>query len=88
VKKATAVQLDLLKRAFNKYITPHVRQIHEADVFKLRTIFRLAIEYFTFYWCSNFRKLLARHVRKVGNTVEITFSRSKNGQLHEGQVTL
>jgi hypothetical protein len=88
VKKATAVSLGLLQRAVSMYITPHVQQIHGADVFKLRTIFRLVVEYFTFCRCSDFRKLQARHVRKVGDTVEFIFPSSKNDQLHEGQVTV
>jgi hypothetical protein len=46
-------------------------------VFKLRTIFRLVVEYFTFCRCSDFRKLQARHVRKVGDAVEFTFQVQK-----------
>ena len=88
VKKAAEVKLGVLQKAVSLYITPHVKQIHGVDVYKLRTIFRLVEEYFTFCRCSDFRNLQARHVRKVGRAVEFTFPSSKNDQMHRGQVTL
>jgi hypothetical protein len=71
VNKAAEVTLDLLKRAVEQYITPHSENIHRADVYKLRTIYRLVVEYFTFCRFSDFNKLQARHISRVGNNVEI-----------------
>ncbi len=88
VKKAAEVTLDLLKRAVERYITPHSENIHKADVYKLRTIYRLVVEYFTFCRFSDFNKLQARHISRVGNNVEIIFPSSKNDQMHEGQKTV
>jgi hypothetical protein len=45
----------VLRNAVHRYITPYTEQIHKADVFKLRMIFRLVVEYFTFCRCSDFR---------------------------------
>jgi hypothetical protein len=87
-RKAAAVNLDLLRRAVDKYVTPFRDNIHRIDVYKLRTIFRLVVEYFTFCRCSDFRKLQAKHVQRSGATVEFTFASSKNDQMHQGQTTV
>jgi hypothetical protein len=46
------------------------------------------VENFTFCRFSDYNKLQARHVRRVGNNVEIIFPSSKNDQMHEGQKTV
>ncbi len=48
VKKAMAVDLELLKSPVERYITPHSENIHRIDVYKFRTIYRLVVKYFTF----------------------------------------
>ncbi len=75
VKKATEVTLEQLKEMVAKHITPHRRDIFKVNPFMFRTIYRLVIEYFTFCWLSDYRKM------------EVTFPSSKNDQLHQGQVT-
>jgi hypothetical protein len=87
VKKATEVNLEQLKRMVAKHITPHRRDIFKVNPFRFRTIYRLVIEYFTFCRLSDYRKLQAKHFRKVGLNIEITFPSSKNDQMHQGQVT-
>jgi hypothetical protein len=87
VKKATEVTLEQLKEMVAKHITPHRRDIFKVNPFMFRTIYRLVIEYFTFCRLSDYRKLQARHFRKVGLNMEVTFPSSKNDQLHQGQVT-
>ncbi len=87
VKKATEVNLEQLKRMVAKHITPQRRDIFKVNSFRFRTIYRLVIEYFTFCWLSDYRKLQAKHFRKVGLNMEITFPSSKNDQMHQGQVT-
>jgi hypothetical protein len=87
VKKATEVNLEQLKRMVAKYITPHRRDIFKVNPFKFRTIYRLVIEYFTLCRLSDYRKLQAKHIRRVGLNMEITFPSSKNDQMHQGQVT-
>jgi hypothetical protein len=61
VKKATEVDLELLKNAGEKYITPHSENIHRIDVYKFMTIYRLVVEYLTLCRFSNYNKLQARH---------------------------
>ncbi len=73
------------KKAVERYITLHSENIHKAVVYKLRTIYRLEVEYFTFCRFSEYNKLRARHVRTVGNNVEMVFPSSRNDQMHEGQ---
>jgi hypothetical protein len=43
---------------------------------------------FCFHRNRRLRKLQAKHVRKVGDTVRFTFPSLKNDQMHQGQVTL
>ncbi len=88
VKKSTAVDLELLKSAVERYITPHSENIYRIDVYKFRTIYRLVVEYFTFCRFSDYNKLQARHMIKVGNNMEVVFLSSKNDQMHEGQKTM
>ncbi len=80
VKKATEVDLELLKNAVEKYITSHSENIHRIDVYKFRTIYRLVLEYLTLCRFSNYNKLQARHMRKMGNNVEVVFRSLKNNQ--------
>jgi hypothetical protein len=88
VKKATEVTLEQLKEMVAKHIMPHRRDIFKVNPFMFRTNYRLVIEYFTFCRLSDYRKLQARHFKKVGLHMEVTFPSSKNDQLHQGQVTV
>ncbi len=73
----------MLKAMVNKYITPFKDNIGAADIFKLRAVTKMVVEYFTF--C---KELQAKHFEEIGVDLLVTFPSSKNDQYHKGQSTL
>ena len=87
VKKAGEVSVELLKRMVQEVAEPAYGNAKEVNVIKLRTVFRVTIIYFTFCRGSDLQHLQARHFKRIGEDIEVTFPKSKNDQLHKGQVT-
>ena len=88
VKKATEVKFGTLQKMVREYILPHENDIFRVDVFKLRTITRVVVEYYTFCRGADYRQLQARNIEEVGEDLLITFPKAKNDQLHEGRTTM
>ncbi len=88
MRKAREVPLGLLQEMVHKYVTKFGDNIFHADIFKLRTVVRLTVIYFTFCCLSDYRQLQARHFEKVGRDILVTFPSSKNDQFHHGSSTL
>jgi len=88
VRKAGEVSLELLKDMVEKHIKPYEEDIFTINVYWLRTITRLVVEYFTYCRFSDYKQLLAKDVEDKGDSVCITFPKSKNDQFHKGSSTV
>ena len=77
VKKATEVKFDTMQKMVQTYILPHEKNIFRVDVFKLRTITRVVVEYYTFCRGADYRQLQARHIEEVGEDLLVTFPKAK-----------
>jgi hypothetical protein len=84
------VLLVQLKAMTERYIGRFADNINMADVFKLRSVTAMVVEYFTFCRFSDYKMLQARHIEIVGENMDmlITFPSSKNDQYHNGQSTI
>jgi hypothetical protein len=87
-RKAGEVSLDMLKGMVDRYVTKFKGNIGEADVFKMRCVTKMVVEYFTFCRFADYHQLKAKHIEEVGEDLMITFPSSKNDQYHNGQSTL
>ena len=84
VKKATEVKFDTMQKMVQTYTCTSSR----VDVFKLRTITRVVVEYYTFCRGADYRQLQARHIEEVGEDLLVTFPKAKNDQMNEGRTTM
>jgi hypothetical protein len=82
------VSLDMMKSMVDKYVTQYKGNIGEADVFKMRCVTKMVVEYFTFCRFADYQQLRAKNIEEVGEDLLITFPSSKNDQYHNGQSTL
>jgi hypothetical protein len=87
-RKAGEVSLDKLKSMVDKHVTQFKNNIGEPDIFKLRCVTKMVVEYFTFCRFADFQQLKAKDIEEVGEDLLITFPSSKNDQYHNGQSTL
>ncbi len=87
-RKAGEVTLGMLKAMVDKYITPFKDNIGAADIFKLRAVTKMVVEYFTFCRFADYKELQAKHFEEIGVDLLVTFPSSKNDQYHNGQSTL
>ncbi len=88
VKKAGEIKLETLKAMVEKHITPFEEDIFRINVFWLRTIVRVVVEYYTFCRLADYRHLRALHVEDRGGHLEVKFPKSKADQYHRGNVTV
>jgi hypothetical protein len=88
VRKAPEVSLQLLQKLTETYLLPYQENIYKAPIFRLRTVVRLKVEYYTFCRLADYVKLQACHVERRGEDLEILFPTSKNDQYHNGQRTV
>lgn len=58
------------------------------NVYWLRTITRLTIEYYTFCRFSDYSHLTAADIEEKGDDLEIYFKKAKNDQFHRGNTTM
>ncbi len=63
-----------------KHVTQYKNNIGEADVFKMRCVTKMVVEYFTLCRFADFQQLKAKNIEEVGEDLLITFPSSKNGQ--------
>jgi hypothetical protein len=88
VRKAPEVSLQLLQKLTETFLLPYQENIYKAPIFRLRTVVRLTVEYYTFCRLADYVKLQARHVERRGEDLKILFPTSKNDQYHNGQRTV
>ncbi len=87
-RKAGEVTLGMLKAMVDKYITPFKDNIGAADIFRLRAVTKMVVEYFTFCRFADYKEVQAKHFEEIGVDLLVTFPSSKNDQYHNGQSTL
>ena len=87
-RKAGEVTLDMLKGMVSRHVTKFKGNIGEADVFKMRCVTKMVVEYFTFCRFADYQQLRAKDIEETGEDLLITFPSSKNDQYHNGQSTL
>jgi len=88
IRKAGEVLLNMLKSMVDKNMTQFKNNIGEADIFKMRCVTKMVVEYFTFCRFADFQQLKTKNIEEVGEDLLITFPSSKNDQYHNGQSTL
>ncbi len=59
-RKAGEVTLGMLKAMVDKYITPFKDNIGVADIFRLRAVTKMVVEYFIFCRFANYKELQRR----------------------------
>jgi hypothetical protein len=62
----------------SKYVTQFKNNIGEADIFQIRCVTKMVVEYFTFCRFADFQQLKAKNIEEVGENLLITFPSSKN----------
>ncbi len=67
----------MLKALVNKYIMPFKGNIGAADIFKLRAVTKMVVEYFTFCRFANYKELQAKHFEEIGVDLLVTFPSSR-----------
>jgi hypothetical protein len=87
VKKAGEVTLLELKAIVEKYM-PVGLENGQGDVYKMRTVTRIVVEYFTMCRGADYRQLQVKHLKKIGADIEIYFPSAKNDQHHQGNSTM
>ena len=87
-KKAGEVDLTWLQRQVEETVWDKLDKGIRVDAYRLRLVFRLVMEYFTFCRLSDFQKLRAKHLELIDGGLQITFPSAKNDQLHNGQITI
>ncbi len=80
--------LNMLKSMVDKNVTQFKNNIEEADIFKMRCVTKMVVEYFTYCRFADFQQLKTKNIEEVGEDLLITFPSSKNDQYHNGQSTL
>jgi len=69
-KKATEISLDLLKRLMGKFVLLFRGREGEADIYRLRTVCRVVVEYFTFCRGADYAKLQLKHLKQIGEDIQ------------------
>ena len=78
----------MLKSMVDKNVTQFKNNIEEADIFKMRCVTKMVVEYFALCRFADFQQLKKKNIEEVGEDLQITFPSSKNDQYHNGQSTL
>jgi hypothetical protein len=65
-RKAGKVSLNMLKSMVDKNVTQFKNNIKEADIFKMRCVTKMVVEYFTFCRFADFLQLKAKNIEEVG----------------------
>ena len=84
VKMAAELSLDTIKHLVGKELMEFVSTPGLINPINQRTWFRITFEYFLHCRFQDFFQLEARHFLLTESEIEVTFTRGKNNQLHQG----
>ncbi len=65
-RKAGEVSLNMLKSMVDKNVTQFKNNIEEADIFKMRCVIKMVVEYFTFCRFADFQQQKAKNIEEEG----------------------
>jgi hypothetical protein len=73
VKKAVGYDFTVINKLVAEELVPHLPNIHTANVFSFRSLFRAVVKYFTFCRFGDFSKLTDMEFEDGGDHIKVTF---------------
>ena len=88
VRKANLFQISVFEPIIQKEILEHIDDLYKINATHFRSIFRAIIIYFTFCRFSDFRQLTDSNFEDLGDSILVTFPKSKNDQYYQGTTSV
>ena len=85
IKKAGEIELEWLQDRVREEIWDKLEKGERVDAYRLRLVFRLAVEYFTLCRLADYQKIRAKHLELIPGGLAVTFPAAKNDQHTTGR---